>query len=446
MAEYKKPITDYQNLVESELVETDYVIDDQAGETNTQNSPIAESGFELLRKRLLKDKYGTKLLEQEAYRAQVIQVIDINAEKEKPKFQVIAYVFSLDTHVPETYKGAPITPSYILQRPDLMCTLSTFTPKDINLKKPAVGQIIFISYADAYERTNPLYLGPAGVLKYDRYRQDITADPLGALEKAEETMRNNIQKGLDALPGNLDKTLNKGIEGLFGEAYAAAGVDIPEADTFKQIANSFNKNTNNRTADQKKGLLGNFIKDAPSANLFPESEPVDNVLDAAYAFKGGPYGAPSSGFGVPIDIWFKDFYAKKAQSITSFGFTWTVMFTLANSKKKLDNFSGGQVGNTLDFWRKGNFGGNVTVAESLSLGYEVKLEQCAPGDFIQFLTTDTAVDNKFSAIFLNWITTSAGTVGFRCRSSFKSSNGISDKDIYFNSIDQDSFTAFRMRY
>jgi len=159
---------DYNSL--EEIDDRDYVSQDDSGDTYSQINKIAKPGIEFLRDVLLREKYGTSLLNNEVYKAMVIDIVDINAEKEKPKYNVIAYVYKLDNHIPkETPSGHPMIPSYIQENPALYTSLTWFVPKDLKLKKPAVGEIIYVSFSDASERTNPVFETSVGLLNFKSF-------------------------------------------------------------------------------------------------------------------------------------------------------------------------------------------------------------------------------------------------------------------------------------
>ena len=71
----------------------------------------------------------------------------------------------------------------------------------------------------------------------------------------------------------------------------------------------------------------------------------------------------------------------------------------------------------------------VLAVQSLGVGREVNLPDARPGDFVQFWRRG---GSGHSVIFLGWVMEDGLAVGFRYRSSQKSTDGIGDRTEYFS--------------
>lgn len=419
---------------------------DDAGEIYSRKQDNVD-GVDVLQRMIHQEKFGNKLYHDGNYKAQVIDVVEIYAGKEQVQFEVIAYVFNLDNHIPKrTVFGEPITPSYIKSFPGYYASLNKFRPQNLELKRPAIGEIIHVRYSNAEHRRDPVYVSRVGQLNMTRHIEETRLRPADALREMKRTTEENIQKALRDLPGSVDSAISKQLESSFGDAYAAVGADTPKFDVLTGIQN----NIQNKQGTQKTNLLEKFISQNPRAIQEETKISGTTVMEVAYAFNGGPYGSYRTGYGLPIDVFFANFFdvffVKKDSFISSFGYTWTVLITIANNRKKLNNFPSSEIKKSLDIWRRANIDDNISALNLLSLGYRIEIDDCAQGDFIQFYFNDGRVDNKQSAIFLNWILNKENEkVGFLCRGCFEDTNSISDVRISFSSIDIDSFCSARMR-
>ena len=70
----------------------------------------------------------------------------------------------------------------------------------------------------------------------------------------------------------------------------------------------------------------------------------------------------------------------------------------------------------------------VLAVENLGIGRGVPLEDARPGDFVQLWR---ASGSGHSVVFLKWVEEDGAKVGFRYRSSQKSTDGVGDRTEYF---------------
>ena len=68
--------------------------------------------------------------------------------------------------------------------------------------------------------------------------------------------------------------------------------------------------------------------------------------------------------------------------------------------------------------------------QNLGIGKSISAEEAKPGDFIQLWRTKSG----HSAVFLGWVEENGKKIGFKYRSSQKSTDGISDNVEYFSDV------------
>lgn len=157
------------------------------------------------------------------------------------------------------------------------------------------------------------------------------------------------------------------------------------------------------------------------------------VLRVAGAFRSGG-GYRSLGSGAP-----KALHAAGVQVLAAgdegtthcSGFTFAVMWTVAEARGLIARFSPDQLHHLQRAW----FGAEGDAERqagpalaALAIGDSVPLEACMPGDFVQFWRGRTG----HSAVLLEWRGEGARRTGLRYRSSQASTAGIGDHEEYFS--------------
>lgn len=161
------------------------------------------------------------------------------------------------------------------------------------------------------------------------------------------------------------------------------------------------------------------------------AEPDTLRVAKSYA-NGGKYNW--AGSGTPHEILFKGetILPKGTNGTYCSGFTFTVVMRAAEQNNLLKDKTAEQIRRFQKEWY-GATGDTEKQAgpamENLGVGKIVSFEQARSGDFVQFWR---ATKSGHSAVFLNWVEESGKKIGFKYRSTQKSTDGIGDRIEYFN--------------
>lgn len=146
---------------------------------------------------------------------------------------------------------------------------------------------------------------------------------------------------------------------------------------------------------------------------------------------GGKYNW--AGSGTPHEILFNGerILAKGTNGTYCSGFTFTVAMRTAEENELLKGKTADEIRRFQKEWY-GATGDTEKQAgpalEHLGIGKSIPMDQAQAGDFVQFWRGKSG----HSAVFLKWIEEDGRKIGFRYRSTQKSTDGIGDKTEYFN--------------
>ena len=387
-------LIDYDKESEESFVEDPIWSEDRSTENHNPHARSDQSGYAIVQKQNIEKQTDNGLLKSETYKAQTIKVVETNTEdKNRAKFIVIAYVPSLDSFVPDNSSIEEIEKKYFT-------VLGKFSPKNKDVIKPSPGQFIRVSFSNPEYRLNPVYEGPLEEFNLERTLEAEQGD-----------------KELKDIYNDIDESVNKAIND-YRDYRNKNKTEIGGTNSLNVKGNGFLGNYAERAAKRKKeDIVGS-----------------KDVVETANIFREGPYGERTSGYGTPIDIYFKSEYiSAKAQKITPFGFTWTVMFLSAKKRNLLQNISAKSIKNSLEAWIRGGVYSNISVLQNLGIGSRVDFSQSSPGDFIQFELLQNP-KKIHSGIFLEWIKKDQTKIGFKFRSCSKEANGISNYESYFEDL------------
>lgn len=156
------------------------------------------------------------------------------------------------------------------------------------------------------------------------------------------------------------------------------------------------------------------------------------ILDIAYSYpNGGKYNWKGSGTPHPIIFKNETILGAGEGGTYCSGFTFTVVMRAATDRKLLTDKTPADIRKFQKEWYGATGDTEVQAGpamENLGIGRRIPLEQARPGDFVQFWRGKSG----HSAIFLNWVVEDGKKIGFKYRSTQKSTDGIGDKIEYFN--------------
>ncbi len=165
------------------------------------------------------------------------------------------------------------------------------------------------------------------------------------------------------------------------------------------------------------------------ANIFAAET---DTIRIAKSFKnGGHYNL--AGSGTPLEIKFKDERILPAGTNGTYcsGFTFAVVMGAAEERGLLKNKTPAEIRVFQKEWYGSTGDTNKQAGpamENLGIGKSISAEQAQPGDFVQLWRSKSG----HSAVFLGWVEEAGKKIGFRYRSSQKSTDGISDNVEYFS--------------
>jgi hypothetical protein len=179
----------------------------------------------------------------------------------------------------------------------------------------------------------------------------------------------------------------------------------------------------------------------------PGVTPMD-VLKAAYSLKdGGGYEWRDTGVPEPIVHQGVTILARSEKGTYCCGLTFAVAMKVGQAAGIFNDKSAQQIKRFQREW----YGSVAETAEkqmsaameNLGVGGAVESEDAQPGDFLQFWRTNKS---GHSVIFLEWVKEQDQKVGFKYRSSQKSTNGIGDHTEYFDRHRQGKVDPKRMYF
>jgi len=168
-----------------------------------------------------------------------------------------------------------------------------------------------------------------------------------------------------------------------------------------------------------------------SANVFG-AEP--DTIRAAKSYKnGGHYSV--GGSGTPEEIKFKSERILPAGTNGTYcsGFTFSVVMRAAEQRGLLKDKSVDEIRKFQKEWYGVTGDTNKQAGpamQNLGIGKSISAEEAKPGDFVQLWRSKSG----HSAVFLGWVEEGGKRIGFRYRSSQKSTDGISDNVEYFSDV------------
>jgi cell wall-associated NlpC family hydrolase len=172
------------------------------------------------------------------------------------------------------------------------------------------------------------------------------------------------------------------------------------------------------------------------------------VLEAARSYKnGGTYNW--SGSGTPEAIIFKGTTILAAGKGTyCSGFTFAVAMRAAEKRGLLKTKTPEQIRIFQREWYGASGDKQVSEIQAgiamkhLGIGENVPAEKAQPGDFVQFWRTSKS---GHSAVFLGWIEENGAKIGFKYRSTQKSTDGIGDNSEFFSDAGKPEGKVIRAR-
>ncbi len=159
-----------------------------------------------------------------------------------------------------------------------------------------------------------------------------------------------------------------------------------------------------------------------------------DTIQIAKAYQnGGHYNL--AGSGTTEEIRFKNERILPAGTNGTYcsGFTFSVVMRAAAKRGLLEDKSPEQLRRFQKEWYGVTGDTNKQAGpamENLKIGKSISFNEAQPGDFIQLWRSKSG----HSAVFLTWIEEAGKKVGFKYRSSQKSTDGISDNVEYFSDV------------
>lgn len=159
-----------------------------------------------------------------------------------------------------------------------------------------------------------------------------------------------------------------------------------------------------------------------------------DTAQIAKAFpNGGHYNL--AGSGTPEEVRFKNerILAKGTNGTYCSGFTFSVVMRAAEKRGLLKDKSVEQVRRFQKEWYGVTGDTNKQAGpamEQLKIGKSIPFDEARPGDFVQLWRTKSG----HSAVFLGWVEEAGRKIGFKYRSSQKSTDGIFDNVEYFSDV------------
>lgn len=163
------------------------------------------------------------------------------------------------------------------------------------------------------------------------------------------------------------------------------------------------------------------------------SGPNADVLKIAYSYEdGGEY--KWQGSGVPEELTFAgEQILPKGDGTFCCGYTLAVVFKAAQERGLLEGKSPDDVRTLHKHWYGNTDDSKETLVQHAlveqQLGHAVEHDDARPGDFAQYWRTN---GSGHSVVFLDWVVDEGMVIGFKYRSSQKSTNGIGDRTEYFS--------------
>lgn len=164
------------------------------------------------------------------------------------------------------------------------------------------------------------------------------------------------------------------------------------------------------------------------------AEEANEVVAASRQYAdGGGYHWTAGNSGTPVALVHKgETILPKGESSICCGLTLAVAFEVANERGLFEEKTPEQ----LKAFQKAWYGDGpnsretlcVHAVEQLGIGRAIPLDEAQAGDFVQFWRSG---GSGHSVIFLQWVADGDERVGFRYRSSQKSTDGIGDRTEYF---------------
>lgn len=157
-----------------------------------------------------------------------------------------------------------------------------------------------------------------------------------------------------------------------------------------------------------------------------------DIVQIARSFQnGGHYSV--AGSGTPEEIRFHDerILAKGTNGTYCSGFTFSVVMRVAEQRGLLAEKSVEQIRRFQKEWYGVTGDTNKQAGpamQNLGIGKSISVDEAQPGDFVQLWRTKSG----HSAVFLGWVKEDGKKIGFKYRSSQKSTDGISDNVEYFS--------------
>jgi hypothetical protein len=161
--------------------------------------------------------------------------------------------------------------------------------------------------------------------------------------------------------------------------------------------------------------------------------PNADVLKIAYSYEdGGEY--KWQGSGVPEELTFAgEQILPKGDGTFCCGYTLAVVFKAAQERGLLEGKSPDDVRQLHKLWYGNTDDSKETLVQyaivEQGLGHAVEHDDAQPGDFVQYWRT---TGSGHSVVFLDWVIDEGMVIGFKYRSSQKSTNGIGDRAEYFS--------------
>jgi hypothetical protein len=157
-----------------------------------------------------------------------------------------------------------------------------------------------------------------------------------------------------------------------------------------------------------------------------------DIVRAAKSFQnGGHYSV--AGSGTPEEIRFQNerILGKGTNGTYCSGFTFSVVMRAAEQRGLLADKSVEQIRRFQKEWYGVTGDTNKQAGpamQNLGIGKSISADQAQPGDFVQLWRSKSG----HSAVFLGWVEEDGKRIGFKYRSSQKSTDGISDNVEYFS--------------
>ena len=161
----------------------------------------------------------------------------------------------------------------------------------------------------------------------------------------------------------------------------------------------------------------------------------NDVLTLAYSYPdGGGYNWVTGNSGTPAAVEFGgEVILPKGDGTICCGYTLSIATDVAKARDLLNGKTADDLRRFQKLWYGDGEPGDkslcVLAVESLGIGRAVELADAKPGDFVQFWRQS---GSGHSVVFLERVREDGVLVGFRYRSSQKSTDGIGDRTEYFS--------------